>query len=1151
MKNMRHFGAVVLLSCVSLQLHARPYATGLTNESGTITFRLNESADSVLVVSGGGATTNDLGALAAGLHTFPLGVSSPFEVHVSKTSPPGFITPISPNRSAVLQIGEDSLLTRFNQPRGVAVNTDPASPYFGRVYVANGAAAASPFPRAVGDGIFVLNPDLTDALGQGDAPLTGGLDFGTGGTVSPYRLTIGPDGSLYIADWSDTTGSLYLTDANVGAGSGTNILGGPVGSPFPVTTTRIHGSIAAAVVEGSVATGDLRAYVIDEDMQNDRTSTAQTMRNSLWRHDIGGTLPPPADVLPTLLRQGGSDWIAFASQTMDLDRGTNGYFYVFDNRSVGSDRSGLTVLGTNGSDLLFSSLPASRAFTGNATENDLLRATGGGAVSPNGDYVALINIETNGLTVVPLIDGVPDITNRLVFHGMGVAAPQGRDVAFDRAGNLYAVSQGAGLLRAFSPGGTSTTITGSDGTFRMVLPASVSVLPQDLQGSEEGADSLSFRISRAGSTTEALMVNYTLSGTASNGLDYVSPQQLTVEIPAGQSEVVIIVTPIDDAEPELTETVILTLGVSQDYNLGAPISATGTISDNEPVVSVQIEDSQGYEDGADTLSFRISRTGSSTAEALTVNYSLSGTASNGLDYVSPQQLTVEIPAGQSEVVIIVTPIDDAEPELTETVILTLGVSQDYSLGAPINATGTISDNEAPVLLRIRPLDTNAYERFPSDTLGFTITRLGNTNTSQFVLFDFTGAATLDVDYSRMLGDAAFLITEGTVTTNYFLQPIDDFQFEGDETLTISLVPNDYQVESPGGVSARIREDDYAPETPVFTENFNVDTASNNWAVMFWASNNIPDYSVDWAFDYSTLGIPAAPGSAGADTRGVRVTVNKTEPTGGGAAAVNLYPTNRTFSGDYALRFDLYLQYNTPATTEHALAGINHSGLLTNRVNRSDVPGNSARGADGIWVAIENDGSANREWGAYTSTNAGSQPHLITNRTAAAVASLVTSPPYSVAGSPGNNISTANKAWADVELSQVGDTVTLRVNKNLIYRITNTFGFNSGTIMIGHNDQFDSVGSTDTFAIFDNVRVISLGSPTPPEITDITVSGGNVIIDFETSSGGQPSEFRIESTPTLTPPNWAQESAATIAPNGNGFRATLPASGDMRFYRVRR
>jgi hypothetical protein len=1035
MRIMRYFIIVLLLSCISLQIQARPYATGLTNESGAISFRLNESADGVLVVSGGGAVTNDLGALDAGLHTFALTVSGPFEVHVTKSSPPGFITPISANRGAVLQIGTDTNSTRFNQPRGLVVNTDPASPYFGRIYVSNGASTNTPFARPVGDGIYVLNPDMTDALGQGDSALTGGLDFSTGGAVTPYRLSIGQDGNLYIADWSDSTGSLYMTDPDVSVGSGTNILGGPTGSPFPVTATRTHGSIAAAVVEGSLATGDLTAYVIDEDLQIDRASTTQNQRNSVWRHDIGGTLPSPADVMPTLLRQGGADWVSFASQTMDLHRGTNGYFYVFNYRSTGNDRSSVTVLATNGTDVLFSSLPASRTFLGDQLANDLLRATGGGAVSPNGDYIALINIETNGLTVVPLIDGVPDITNRLVFHGMGVTTAQGRDVAFDKAGNLYAVSQGAGLLRAFSPGGTSTAITGSDGTFRMLLPANVNVVP---------------------------------------------------------------------------------------------------------------EDSQGYEEATDTISFKISRTGS-TSEALTVNLTWSGTASNGVDYASPPE-TVVIPAGQSEVIVTVTPIDDAVAELTETVILNLGVSPDYNLGTPANATGTISDNEAPVVLRITPSDTNAFERFPSDTLAFTITRLGNTNTSQFVLFGFAGSATLDTDYTPRVLEA-FLIPEGVVSTNYLLHPVDDSVFEGDETVTVSLVPNDYQVDSTAAsASGRIREDEYPPQTPIFSDDFNVDTSSNNWTLMFWSSNNIPDYTVDWAFDYGAFGIPPAPGSLGLDTLGVRISVNKTEGTPTGAAAVNLYPTNRTFSGDYVLRFDLYLQYGTVATTEHALAGINHSGLITNRISQSAT--NSIREADGIWIAIENDGSANREWAAYTSTNANSVPRLITNRTAAAVATLVPSPPYAVAGSPGNLASSTNKTWATVELSQTNGVVTLAVNKNVIYRFTNTFGFDSGTIMIGYNDQFDSAGSTDTFAIFDNVRVERLGNPvTDTDITSITISGNNVLLDFDAS--GQASDFHIESTPTLSPPAWAEETGATVAPLASGFRATVPVNGTMRFYRVRR
>ena len=1035
---MRRFIAVLLLSFISLQIHARPYATGLTNDSGAISFRLNESADSVKVISAGGTVTNDLGALAAGFHTFPLSVTGAYEVEVFKVSQPGFISPVAPNRAAVLQISTDTNLVRFNNPRGVAVNTDPASPYFGRVYVSNATVTNTPFARPVGDGIYVLNADLSDALGQGDTALTGGLNFATGGAVSPYRLMIGRgDNNLYISDFSDTSGSVYVTDPDVSAGSGQNVLGGPTGSTFPVTSNmvdRIHGSIGGLWVEGSLLNGDLTVYATDEDLQTDPAATTPTQRHSLWRHDIGAALPGPF-VMPTRVAPHANAFLmTTATQIMDLDRDTNGNFFVMNYRSVGNEGN-VWMVDTNGA-VLWNSLVETRALAGSSTAPDFLRAAGGIAVSPMNDYLAVINIETNGIAVLPMVDGKPDITNRMYFQGMGTTTAQGRDVAFDAAGNLYAVSSGAGLMRVFSPGGTSTAVTGSDGTFRVLLPTSVSAFVEDSQGYEEGADELSFKVTRGGSTAEDLTVNLTWSGTATNGVDY------------------------------------------------------------------------------------------TTAPA-----------------------TVVIPAGQSEVIFSITPINDTEAELTETVILTVGVSPDYNPGAPIIATGTISDNETPVVLRIRPLDTNAFERFPSDTLAFTITRLGNTNTSQFVLFDFAGSATLDTDYAPVILET-FLIPEGVVSTNYLLHPIDDFVFEGDETVTVSLVPNDYQVDSTAAsASGRIREDDYAPETPIFADNFNVDTSSNNWTLMFWSSNNIPDYTVDWAFDYGALGIPAAPGSAGADTLGVRIAVNKNEGTPTGAAAVNLYPTNQTFSGDYALRFDLYLQYTTPNPTEHALAGINHSGLITNYISQSAT--NLARGADGIWIAIENDGSANREWAAYTSTNAGSVPRAITNRTAAAVAGLVPSPPYAVAGSPGNLVSSANKTWATVQISQVGNVVTLRVNQNFIYRLTNTFGFNSGTIMIGHSDQFDSSGSSDTFAIFDNVRVVRLPEAAVA-ITNITAVTDTVQLDFVTPDGGQVFDFVVEGTPTLSPAAWTEQiprTTSVVSPTS--FRATMPTNGMTRFYRVRR
>jgi hypothetical protein len=115
---------------------------------------------------------------------------------------------------------------------------------------------------------------------------------------------------------------------------------------------------------------------------------------------------------------------------------------------------------------------------------------------------------------------------------------------------------------------------------------------------------------------------------------------------------------------------------------------------------------------------------------------------------------------------------------------------------------------------------------------------------------------------------------------------------------------------------------------------------------------------------------------------------------------------------------------------------------------------------------------------------------------------------------------------------------------------NTYGFNSGNIMIGFNDQFDSVGSQSTYAVFDNVRVVSLSTGTTITITNIQMVAGNQVqIDFTSSGGGQPGDFVLESTPTLSPIAWGTENSATIVANGGAFRATVGSSGATRFYRV--
>jgi hypothetical protein len=1022
-------GCVALVSAATT-VTATPYASSLTNNSGTVSFRLNESADNVKLVWNNGQNSVDLGALPAGLHVNNAGVVGVFQVVVRKVSPTGFTIPVGPNRGGTNVISTDGNLLRFLQPRGVAVNTDPASPNFGRVYVANGAAGAitnTAFAgtRTLGDGIYMLNPDMSDALGLGDTARTAGLDFTTGGAVVPYRLSIGTDGNLYVADWSDSTGSLYVTDPNVSDGTGANVLGGQIGGPFPVTTNRVHGSIAAAVVEGSLAAGNLAAYVIDEDLQPDPASGTANARNSLWRHDIGGALPGP-QTLPTRISTI-TPWINFASQTMDLSRGPNGYFYVNNYRSVGTDRGGLYVLDSAGA-LLWDSLSTSRTLANDATAPDLLRATGGGAVSPRGDYVAVINIETNGITVVPLVDGIPDLARRLVFDGMQTGSPQGRDLAFDIAGNLYAVSQGAQLMRVFSPGGTTTATTGSDGTFSVVRP-----------------------------------------------------------------QVSISVTVVDDLAGET---------------------------------------------GADTATFAVARD-SDIAVDLAVNIALSGSAINGTDYAS-KPLTVTIPAGASAVDVIITPIDDNEAEFAESVVLSIAGGAGYTIGEQSVASATIVDNDR-ASLSIAALDASSQERFTSDTLSFTLTRKGDTNSELFVDYITTsGSAMAGIDFEEI--GTQLYIPAGVVNQTFTVTVKDDVEAEGNESVCVTLVPgfDPYDVGTPSNACGTILDNESPPAQVLFADAFNVDSSAN-WVSQFGANNLVYDAQVLWAYDYSVRGISSAPSTPDGSTKGLFIQVNKSDTTAS-AAALNLYPTNQSFSGNFALRFDMFLNYGSAATTEHALAGLNHSSLLTNRVSQSATDtNNTTRGGDGVWVAIETDGSGNRDYTAYAATNQATLPPIVASRTAASLASVIPAPPYAVAGSPG-------KAWSQIELSQLDNVVSLKVNGNLVFQVTNTTVFKSGDIMIGHSDQFDSIGSTDNFVIFDNLVVVSLDL----HIIRIQFSTADqVIIDFVSPQGGNASEMHLQAASTLGPgANWT-DIAADIAATTEGFRATTTRTPGTQFFRIRR
>ena len=121
-----------------------------------------------------------------------------------------------------------------------------------------------------------------------------------------------------------------------------------------------------------------------------------------------------------------------------------------------------------------------------------------------------------------------------------------------------------------------------------------------------------------------------------------------------------------------------------------------------------------------------------------------------------------------------------------------------------------------------------------------------------------------------------------------------------------------------------------------------------------------------------------------------------------------------------------------------------------------------------------------------------------------------------------------------------------MNQNVILTYTNTTGFTNGTVMLGMNDQFDSISPSANYVLFDNVRVVSLDLL----IKHVQLLAPNAVqIDFVSPLGGLAAEFRLQSG--SNPASLADDNGAVITAIPEGFRAVTTRAGNTRFYRVRR
>ena len=113
------------------------------------------------------------------------------------------------------------------------------------------------------------------------------------------------------------------------------------------------------------------------------------------------------------------------------------------------------------------------------------------------------------------------------------------------------------------------------------------------------------------------------------------------------------------------------------------------------MVTITAPDATATEAGSTTGQVRVSRTGGNTAQALTVSYTVSGTATPGSDY-SALSGSVTILANTLTRTLTITPLNDTLVENNETIVVSLAPSSAYSIGTPNSATVTLSSDDVGV-----------------------------------------------------------------------------------------------------------------------------------------------------------------------------------------------------------------------------------------------------------------------------------------------------------------------------------------------------------------------------------------------------------------------------------------------------------------------
>ncbi|WP_040550083.1 hypothetical protein [Pedosphaera parvula] len=446
------------LLILSPEARANVYATNIKLNNGTtnivaasgasvnISYILNEPATAgttVQVLSGTSVVrTFTIASGNAGTLKGVNNISWDGKDNTSQNAPGGTfsvsITPAAIGYTNWTQISSDTNAGNYvNTPTGIAVDKNPTSPYYGRVFVGNSQtgpnAATNP-----GDvvGIQKLNADGSPAE---EGQFTTGGHGWSGGFYSPWKIEVSDDDFVYINDWAGD-GEIYRWDPTLSASSllyvlrndnwgndgnvnmsGPAIYGSGTNTEIWMADTSSFGSLGilkyTVGLDGTCLTNDPGVSVVGlgDDLSLNPYDVAVDKAHNIYTVQYQPDIDAPATRV-----------LRFPAYNPSTNNGI-------------AETKADWAIGNN---------------------DNTMASANGIAVDPTGKYVA---VAFRGTTTGPRTNA-----NTRVFYatnGTEVAKidtgsdHEHTDVAWDAVGNLYDLDNTASLWRAYSPPGANQATT--------------------------------------------------------------------------------------------------------------------------------------------------------------------------------------------------------------------------------------------------------------------------------------------------------------------------------------------------------------------------------------------------------------------------------------------------------------------------------------------------------------------------------------------------------------------------------------------------------------------------------------------------------------------------------------------------------------------